>query len=146
MALESSVLVVRSVMTHAEKTLAECANDDAVTRMRRPAHKTIEADCATAVGRLTGRKVIAFVSGDNTAPTSSSDCSSSIAPCIPQRPPTAPPAPTTRMADGCSAEGNRPLDATEGGQTRTHSPTSLWRASAGSLNRVPLTAGGEPCS
>ena len=87
MTLESTVLVVRGVVTHAEKVVVDCANDDAVTRMRRPAHKTVEAECATAVGRLTGRKVIAFASGDDIAPTSSSDSSSSIAPCILQRPP-----------------------------------------------------------
>jgi hypothetical protein len=146
MTLESTVLVVRGVMTHAEKTLAEYANDDVVIRMRPPIQKTIEADCTNAVGRLTGREVIAFVSGNDTAPVSPPDSSSSTACCIAPRPPFAPPARTTRTSDGCSVEGQKLLDATVGRQTRTHSPVSPWRADAGSLSRVPLAAGGESCS
>jgi uncharacterized protein YbcI len=56
------------VMTQAEKVLAEGANEDAVTRMRHLFQKTMEADFTDAVERLTGHKVIAFVSGNNTKP------------------------------------------------------------------------------
>jgi uncharacterized protein YbcI len=65
--------VLREVMTHAEKTLAKNENADAVTHMRHLFQKTMEADYTAAVERLTGRKVIAFVSGNNTNPDIASE-------------------------------------------------------------------------
>jgi uncharacterized protein YbcI len=58
--------VMRDVMTHAEKTLARNENESAVSHMRHLFQKTMEADYTEAVERLTGRKVVAFVSGNNT--------------------------------------------------------------------------------
>jgi uncharacterized protein YbcI len=62
------ITVMYEVMTQAEKVLAEGANEDAVTRMRHLFQKTMEADFTDAVERLTGHKVIAFISGNNTKP------------------------------------------------------------------------------
>ncbi len=145
---ESTVRVLRDVMTHAEKTFAEYANDDAVTHMRQPFQKTMEADYTNAVERPTSRKVIAFVNGNNPTPTSRPDSSSSTAPCTPQHPRRAPPPQTTRTTDGCSPEGKKLKDATASGQTRPHSPPSQapGPANAGSPRRAPLAPGGEPCS
>jgi uncharacterized protein YbcI len=62
------VTVMNDVMTHAEKTLARNENENAVTHMRHLFQKTMEADYTNAVERLTGCKVTAFVSGNNTNP------------------------------------------------------------------------------
>jgi uncharacterized protein YbcI len=67
------VTVLREVMTHAEKTLARNENEDAVSHMRHLFQKTMQADYTNAIERLTGRKVIAFVSGNNTNPDIASE-------------------------------------------------------------------------
>ena len=56
------------VMTPAEKTLASSARGDAVIQMRHLFQDTMEADYTNAVERLTGLKVIAFISGNNIDP------------------------------------------------------------------------------
>jgi hypothetical protein len=50
MTLESSVLILSDVMTHAEKTLPEYANTDAVTLMRPPAQETRKSTAPTPSG------------------------------------------------------------------------------------------------
>ncbi len=67
------VTIMYDVMTRAEKTLAEHDNDDAVTHMRHLFQKTMETEFTNAVERLTGRKVIAFISGNNTKPDIASE-------------------------------------------------------------------------
>jgi uncharacterized protein YbcI len=67
------VTLMYDVMTHAEKRLAENEHVDAVTQMRHLFQKTMEADYTEAVERLTGRKVIAFISGNNTHPDIASE-------------------------------------------------------------------------
>jgi uncharacterized protein YbcI len=62
------VVVVRGVMSHAEKTLAHSGSGDDVTNMRQLLQQTMEADFRSAVERLTGRGVIAFISGDHVDP------------------------------------------------------------------------------
>lgn len=62
------VTLMYDVMTQAEQTLAEHDNDDAVTHMRHLFQKTMETEFTDAVERLTGRKVIAFISGNTTSP------------------------------------------------------------------------------
>jgi uncharacterized protein YbcI len=67
------VTLMHDVMTHAEKTLADNQHIDAVNQMRHLFQKTMEADYTEAVERLTGRKVIAFISGNNTHPDIASE-------------------------------------------------------------------------
>jgi uncharacterized protein YbcI len=67
------VTIMYDVMTQAEKTLADHENDDAVTHMRHLFQKTMETEFTNAVERLTGRKVIAFISGNNTKPDVASE-------------------------------------------------------------------------
>jgi len=67
------VLLMYDVMTHAEKSLAQNSNEDAVTYMRHLFQKTMEAEFTEAVERLTGRKVIAFISGNNVNPDVASE-------------------------------------------------------------------------
>lgn len=62
------VTIMYDVMTQAEKTLAEHDNDDAVTHMRHLFQKTMQTEFTNAVERLTGRNVIAFISGNTTRP------------------------------------------------------------------------------
>jgi uncharacterized protein YbcI len=61
-------VIVRGVMTHAEKTLARSGSGHDVTNMRELFQQTMEADFRTAVERLTGRTVIAFISGNHVDP------------------------------------------------------------------------------
>ena len=72
MTLEWSV-VVRGVMIHAEPTLAECPNDDAVTRT--PTRRS-KPTAPTKSGGSRAARMIAFVRGDNTAPKSSANADS----------------------------------------------------------------------
>jgi uncharacterized protein YbcI len=62
------VTLVNGVLTHAEKTLTETRHTDAVTNMRHLLQRTMEADFRVAVERLTGRKVLAFISGNQVDP------------------------------------------------------------------------------
>lgn len=67
------VTLMYGVMTHAEKSLASSANEDAVTNMRHLFQKTMEADFTEAIQQLTGRTVIAFISGNNVDPDVASE-------------------------------------------------------------------------
>src|ERR1700689_3283640 len=62
------VTIMHDVMTRAEKALAENAHEEAVNQMRHLFEKTMQTDYTDAVERLTGHKVIAFISGNNTDP------------------------------------------------------------------------------
>ena len=59
---------MNDVLTHAERSLANAHHNDAVTHMRHLFQETMEADFRGAVERLTGRKVIAFISGNHVDP------------------------------------------------------------------------------
>lgn len=58
---------MHDVMTHAEKALAQNEHEEAVNHMRHLFQTAMEADYKSAVERLTGRTVVAFVSGNNTS-------------------------------------------------------------------------------
>lgn len=62
------VTLMHDVLTRAEKTLVENDHTDAVSQMRHRFQETMAADFQAAVERLTGRKVKAFISGNNLAP------------------------------------------------------------------------------
>jgi uncharacterized protein YbcI len=61
-------VVMREVMTNAEKTLALNGNGIEVRHMRRLFQETMETDFRAAVERLTDRKVVAFISGNHVDP------------------------------------------------------------------------------
>ena len=62
------VTLMNDVLTHAEKSLTETHQTDAVTHMRHLFQNTMEADFRAAVERLTGRRVLAFISGNHVEP------------------------------------------------------------------------------
>lgn len=62
------VTLMHEVMTPAEKSLARGGRGDAVTQMRHLFQETMEADFKAAVEQSTGRKVIAFISGNHVDP------------------------------------------------------------------------------
>ena len=59
---------MHEVLTHAEKSLTETGQIDAVTNIRHLFQETMAADFREAVERLTGRKVLAFISGNHIEP------------------------------------------------------------------------------
>ena len=61
-------VVMREVMSHAEKTLAQSGSGLDVTNMRRLFQGAMETDLRDAVERLTDRRVIAFISGNHVDP------------------------------------------------------------------------------
>jgi uncharacterized protein YbcI len=62
------VTLMHEVLTHAEKSLTEKGQIAAVEQVRHLFQETMEADFREAVERLTGRKVIAFISGNHIDP------------------------------------------------------------------------------
>lgn len=62
------VTLMQDVMTRAERTLAETGNADAVTHMRHLFQETMQAEFNAVVAQLTGRKVVAFISGNHVDP------------------------------------------------------------------------------
>ena len=62
------VTLMHDVLTPAEKTLIQANQADAVDQIRHLFQKTMEADFREAVERLTGRKVLAFISGNHIGP------------------------------------------------------------------------------
>jgi uncharacterized protein YbcI len=62
------VTLMNDVMTPAERTLARTGNSPAVTNMRHLFQETMQADFSAAVERLTGAKVVAFISGNHIEP------------------------------------------------------------------------------
>jgi uncharacterized protein YbcI len=62
------VTLMHEVLTHAEKSLTETGQIDAVTNIRHLFQETMAADFREAVERLTGRKVLALISGNHIEP------------------------------------------------------------------------------
>lgn len=62
------VTLMNDVMTPAERTLARTGNSPAVTNMRHLFQETMQTDFNAAVERLTGAKVVAFISGNHIEP------------------------------------------------------------------------------
>jgi len=62
------VTLMHEVLTHAEKSLTKTGQIDAVDNIRHLFQETMEADFREAVERLTGRKVLAFISGNHIEP------------------------------------------------------------------------------
>jgi uncharacterized protein YbcI len=62
------VTLMYEVLTPAERTLARNAHTDAVAQTRHLFQMTMETEFRAAVERLTGRKVVAFISGNQFSP------------------------------------------------------------------------------
>ena len=62
------VTLMHDVLTRAEKSLGQANHSDAIHRTRHLFQEAMEADFREAIERLTGRKVIAFISGNHIAP------------------------------------------------------------------------------
>ena len=62
------VTLMQDVMTPAERRLAETGNAPAVATMRHLYQEEMRGDFNDAIERLTGRKVIAFMSGNHVDP------------------------------------------------------------------------------
>jgi uncharacterized protein YbcI len=62
------VTLMYDVLTQAEKSLGATDQSDAVTHIRHLYQVTMEADFREAIERLTGRKVLAFISGNHLDP------------------------------------------------------------------------------
>ena len=62
------VTLMYGVLTHAEQTLSKTNQGEAVNQIRHLFQQTMNADFHEAIERLTGRKVVAFISGNNLNP------------------------------------------------------------------------------
>jgi uncharacterized protein YbcI len=62
------VTLMYEVLTPTEKSLADGNRREAVSHIRKLYRETMEADFREAVERLTGRKVLAFISGNHFDP------------------------------------------------------------------------------
>jgi uncharacterized protein YbcI len=62
------IVLMRDVMTQVEKTIALAGNGPVVSSMRHLFQETMKEDFTEAVERLTGRKVVAFISGNHVDP------------------------------------------------------------------------------
>jgi uncharacterized protein YbcI len=62
------VPLMNEVLTHAERSLAQTGQVDAISHIRHLFQETMEAEFREAVERLTGRKVLAFISGNHLDP------------------------------------------------------------------------------
>jgi uncharacterized protein YbcI len=62
------VTLMHEVLTPAEVSLTETHRRDAVTNIRHLYQQTMEKDFREAVERLSGRNVIAFISGNHVSP------------------------------------------------------------------------------
>jgi len=62
------VMLMHGVLTNAEKALARTERAHVVNHIRQLFHETMESDVRAAVERLTGRKVVAFISGNHLDP------------------------------------------------------------------------------
>jgi len=67
------VTLMYDVLTPAERLLTRSGRHDAVLRMRHLLRETMEPDFREAVERLTGRRVTAFVSGNQLEPDVASE-------------------------------------------------------------------------
>jgi uncharacterized protein YbcI len=61
-------VLMRDVMTQVEKALSRSGNGHAVSNMRQLYQQTMADDFKAAIERLTGRKVVAFISGNHVDP------------------------------------------------------------------------------
>jgi uncharacterized protein YbcI len=62
------VTMMHEILTHAERSLTQTGQIDAVNNIRHLFQETMEADFREAVERLTGRNVLAFISGNHIDP------------------------------------------------------------------------------
>ena len=62
------VTLMHEVLTQAEKSLTQTNQAEAVNHIRHLFQETMEADFRVAVERLTGRTVLAFISGNHIDP------------------------------------------------------------------------------
>jgi uncharacterized protein YbcI len=62
------VTLMHDVLTHAEKSLTRSDQRQAVSNIRHLFQSTMAADFTAAVERLTGRTVVAFISGNHIEP------------------------------------------------------------------------------
>jgi uncharacterized protein YbcI len=62
------VTLMHEVLTPAEKSLVQASQSGAVDHIRHLFQETMEADFREAVERFTGRKVLAFISGNHLDP------------------------------------------------------------------------------
>lgn len=62
------VTLMEEVMTHAERTLAATGNAGAVTNMRHLFQEAMQQEFNEAIERLSGRSVVAFISGNHMDP------------------------------------------------------------------------------
>ena len=62
------VTMMHEIFTHAEKSLTRTGQIDAVNNIRHLFQETMAADFREAVERITGRKALAFISGDHIDP------------------------------------------------------------------------------
>lgn len=62
------VTLMHGVLTQAEQALSESNQGEAVNQIRHLFQQTMDADFHKAVERLTGRRVVAFISGNNLKP------------------------------------------------------------------------------
>ena len=62
------VTLMHDVLTPAERTLIRTDRTDAVNHIRHVFQETMEGEFRAAVERLTGRKVLAFISGNHLEP------------------------------------------------------------------------------
>ena len=65
---DTLITVMLEVLTRAEQTLVAYDEGDAVLAMRRLSQGAMAEEMKTAVARLTGRKVLAFMSDNHLAP------------------------------------------------------------------------------
>ncbi|HXB16339.1 MAG TPA: Na-translocating system protein MpsC family protein [Solirubrobacteraceae bacterium] len=62
------VTLMHDVLTHAERALGRHDNVDSVNHVRHVFQRAMEPDFREAVERLTGRRVVAFISGNQIDP------------------------------------------------------------------------------
>lgn len=67
------VTLMHEVLTPAEKSLARTGHMDAINHIRQLFQDTMEADFRAAVEHLTGRRVLAFISGNHFNPDVASE-------------------------------------------------------------------------
>jgi uncharacterized protein YbcI len=67
------VTLMHGVLTHAEKSLSGTDRAQAVNNIRHLFQETMEVDSRAAVERLTGRKVVALISGNHIDPDIEAD-------------------------------------------------------------------------
>jgi uncharacterized protein YbcI len=67
------VVMLQETMLKAERSLVEAGKAELVAEMRRSFQQTMRADMSAAVEKLTGRKVIAFMSDSHLEPDYSAE-------------------------------------------------------------------------